>query len=201
MIRTKLAALAGAVVIAAVAAACSSGPTTKSGTETITGTESGQAVVTLLNSSANVQPVFPVFTYTGPVNTVAKNFKLPGGDAKTETDTLLTPAGNLTLTHTRTYQAGQTTKPTLTGKSGSVCIFSFTAESGTFVAVPSKSTGQFAGATGHGTYKITINMGAALPAGKTTCNVKDFGPHGPTPIAQQGTSFVFRATGPLTVKS
>ena len=196
----KLAGVAGGIAIAAVAAACSSTPATKSGTETISGTESGQAAVTLLSTNSNVQPVFPVFTYTGPVNTSAKNYKLPGGDAKTETDTLVTPVGNLTVTHTRTYQAGNNTAPTVVGLSGGVCTFAITGESGTYVTVPSKSTGQFKGATGHGTYAVTLHIGAKLPAGKTTCNIADYGNNGPTAIAQ-GSSFTFKATGPLTVPS
>jgi hypothetical protein len=196
----KLAGVAGGIAIAAVAAGCSSAPSTTSGTETISGTESGQAAVTILNSNSNTQPVFPVFTYTGPVNTSAKNYRLPGGDAKTETDTLVTPAGNLTLTHTRTYQAGNNTAPTVAGLSGGVCTFSLVAESGTYVVVPSKSTGQFKGATGHGTYVVTLHIGAKLPAGKTTCNIADYGNNGPTAIAQ-GSSFTFKATGPLTVPS
>ena len=198
--RTKLAVLAGGIAIAALAAACSSSPTTKSGTETISGTESGQAAANLLGTNSNVQPVFPVFTYTGPVNTSAKNYKLPGGDAKTETDTLVTPVGNLTLTHTRTYQAGNNTVPTVAGQSGDVCTLTLVGEKGTYVTVPAKSTGQFKGATGHGTYVITLHIGAALPAGKTACNINAFGPNGPKAIAQ-GSSFTFKASGPLTVSS
>ena len=197
--RTKLAVLAGGIAIAA--AACSSAPSTTSGTETLSGTASGQAAADNLNSNSNASPVFQTFTYTGPVNTKATNYQLPGNNnAKTATDTFVTPAGNLTVTHTRTYQAGNDVPPTLTGKTGSVCIFTLTAEKGTYVAVPAKSTGQFKGATGHGNYVITINIGATLPAGKTTCNINDFGPNGPKAIAQ-GTSFAFRATGPLTVSS
>jgi hypothetical protein len=196
--RTKLAVLAGGIAIAA--AACSSAPSTTSGTETITGTVTGQAAATLLGTNSNVQPVFPVFAYTGPVNTSAKNYKLPGGDAKTETDTLVTPVGNLTLTHTRTYQAGNNTVPTVASQSGNVCTFTLVGEKGTYVTVPAKSTGQFKNATGHGTYVITLHIGAALPAGKTTCSIADYGNNGPTAIAQ-GSSFTFKATGPLTVSS
>jgi hypothetical protein len=199
----KLAGVTGGIAIAAVAAACSSTPATKSGTETISGTESGQPAATLLNSpNSNVQPVFQTFTYVGPVNTSAKNFKLPGNgnNAKTETDTFVTSVGNLTVTHTRTYQASNSTEPTVVGLSGGVCTFAITEESGTYVTVPSKSTGQFKGATGHGTYVITLHIGAKLPAGKTTCNIADYGNNGPPAIAQ-GSSFTFKATGPLTVPS
>ena len=196
--RTKLAVLAGGIAIAA--AACSSTPSTTSGTETLSGTAGGQAAADNLNSNSNVSPVFQAFTFAGVVNTTNTNYTLPGGNnnAVTGTDTFVTAAGNLTVTHTRTYQAGNNVPPTLTGKTGSVCIFTLTAEKGTYVAVPAKSTGQFKNATGHGNYVITVNIGATLPAGKTACNINDFGPNGPKAVAQ-GTSFVFKATGPLTV--
>jgi hypothetical protein len=201
-VRTKLAALAGAIAIAVTAAACSSTPATKSGTETITGTESGQPAANNLNSNSNAAPTFQVFTYTGPVSTTVKNYTLPGGNnnAKTMTNTFVTSAGNLTITHTRTYQPGNNVAPSVTAKSGDVCTFTLVAEKGTYVTVPSKSTGQFKDATGHGTYVITLHIGAKLPAGKTTCSIADYGNNGPTAIAQ-GSSFVFKATGPLTVSS
>ena len=194
--------LAGAAAITFAAAACSSTPATRTGTETISGTESGAPAAALVNTNSNASPVFPVFTYTGLVNTTNHNYKLPGGnnDAKTATDTFVTPAGNLTVTHTRTYQPAQNTPPSLTGQTGTTCLFTLTAERGTYVTVPGKSTGQFADATGHGNYLITIHIGATLPAGKTVCALADFGANGPKAIPT-GTSFVFTATGPLTVKS
>ena len=196
----KLAVLAGGIAIAA--AACSSGPTTTTGTETITGTATGQAAAANLNNpNQNAPLAFPTFTYTGPVNTTVKNYTLPGGNnAKTQTDVLKTPVGNLAITHTRTYQPPNNAPPTLTGQSGNVCTFTLIGEKGTYVTVPANSTGQFKDATGHGTYVITINIGAALPAGKTTCNINDFGTNGPKAIAQ-GSSILFKATGPLTVSS
>jgi hypothetical protein len=193
--------LAGAAAITMTAAACSSTPATKTGTETISGTESGALAAALVNTNSNVSPVFPVFSYSGVVNTTDHNYKLPGnGDAATATDTFVTSAGNLTVTHTRTYQPAQNTPPSLTGQTGTTCLFTLTAEKGTYVTVPGESTGQFADATGHGNYLITLHIGATLPAGKTVCALADFGANGPKAIPT-GTSFVFTATGPLTVKS
>ena len=193
-------ALAGAAALAVAATACSSTSATRTGTETISGTETGAPAAALVNTNSNASPVFPVFTYAGVVNTVNKNYKLPGNnDAKTATDTFVTSAGNLTVTHTRTYQPAQNTPPSLTGQTGSTCLFTLTAERGTYVTVPAKSTGQFNDATGHGNYLITLHIGAKLPAGKTVCALADFGANGPKAIPT-GTSFVFTATGPLTVK-
>ena len=87
---------------------------------------------------------------------------------------------------------------TVTGQTGTTCLFTLAAERGTYVTVPAKSTGQFKDATGHGTYVITLNIGAALPTGKTVCALSDFGKNGPKAIPT-GTSFVFHATGPLSV--
>jgi hypothetical protein len=197
--RTKLAVLAGGIAIAA--AACSSAPSTTSGTETITGTVTGAAAVKSL-SSDSAALTFPVFTYTGPVSTTVSNYALPGGNnnAKTATDTLKTSVGDLTITHTRTFpaDANQLPAPSATTRSGNVCIFTINAENGTYVV--KSGTGQFKGATGSGKYSMVIHLGATLPAGKTTCSVSDYGANGPNPVPQ-GTSFVFKASGPLTVSS
>ena len=174
------------------------------GTETITGSVTGQPAATMMNTSSNVQPVFPVFTYTGPVNTTVSHYTLPGGNntAKTQTDALKTSVGNLTVTHTRTSVDTGNTFPTpaATRQTGpTTCLFVINAEKGTYVTVPAKSTGAFAGATGHGMYTITIHLAATLPAGKTTCSISDYGKDGPKAIPA-GTTFTFKATGPLTVK-
>jgi hypothetical protein len=196
----KLAGVAGGIAIAAVAAACSSAPSTTSGTETITGTVTGAAAVKSL-SSDSAALTFPVFTYTGPVSTTVSNYALPGGNNnKTATDTLKTSVGNLTITHTRTSAdiGNALPTPSATTRSGNTCIFTINAENGTYVV--KSGTGQFKGATGSGKYSSVIHLGATLPAGKTTCSVSDYGANGPNPIPQ-GTSFVFKASGPLTVSS
>lgn len=216
-------ALAGVAALTLAAAACSSTSSTapsktgspslpssalpssssETGTETITGTVTGKAAAAMMNTTANVQPVFPTFVYTGPVNTTVTNYTLPGGNstAKTQTDTLKTADGNLTITHTRTSPeiTNQLPAPSATRQNGDVCLFTINAETGTYVVAPAKSTGEFTGATGHGAYTITINIAATLPAGKTTCSIADYGKNGPTAIAA-GTSFAFKASGPLTVK-
>ena len=58
-----------------------------------------------------------------------------------------------------------------------------------------QSTGKFAGATGSGTYAITILAEANLLPGKTTCSANNTG----NAIAK-GASITFKATGPLTLK-
>ena len=57
--------LAGAAAITWRPAACSSTPATRTGTETISGTESGAPAAALVNTNSNASPVFPVFTYAG----------------------------------------------------------------------------------------------------------------------------------------
>lgn len=196
----KLAVLAGGIAIAA--AACSSGPTTTSGTETITGTATGQAAAANLNNPNQNAPLgFPTFTYAGPVNTSVSSYTLPGGNGQgTQTGTLKTPAGNLVITHTRTYSLPNNAAPPLIAKSGDVCIFGAAVQKGTYVVDGSKSTGKFHNATGHGNYAVTIHIGATMPKGKTTCNIDDYGQSGPTAVAT-GSSVLFKATGPLTVSS
>ena len=68
-------------------------------------------------------------------------------------------------------------------------MFTLTAERGTYVTVPAKSTGQFKDATGHGTYVITLNIGAKLPTGKTVCALANFGANGPKPFPRGPRSF------------
>jgi len=64
-----------------------------------------------------------------------------------------------------------------------------------YTVLGSKSTGKFAGATGGGTYAITILAEANLLPGKTTCSANNTG----NAIAK-GASITFKATGPLTLK-
>ncbi len=60
----------------------------------------------------------------------------------------------------------------MTGKSGSTCYFTQNGGTGTYTVLGSKSTGKFAGATGSGTYAITLLAEANLLAGRTTCSAK-----------------------------
>jgi len=204
----KLAYLAGAIALATTVGACSSSgssasssstsakpsATPMSGTEAVTGTVTGAAAAKLLNSNSNAGPAFPSLVFTGPVNTTIKGpVGLGGGNAKTATHTFVTPAGNFTVQHTAKTN-GQA-QPTITGKSGSTCYLKLDGGTGTYTVLGSKSTGKFAGATGSGTYAITILAEANLLPGKTTCSANDTG----NAIAK-GASITFKATGPLTLK-
>jgi hypothetical protein len=60
----------------------------------------------------------------------------------------------------------------------------------------SQSTGKFAGATGNGSYAITILGAAPLLAGKTTCTTPNTGD-----VVPQGASINFRAVGPIVPNS
>ena len=56
--------------------------------------------------------------------------------------------------------------------------------------------GKFAGATGSGTYAITLLAEANLLPGKTSCSANNTGN-----VIAKGASITFKATGPLTLKS
>jgi hypothetical protein len=207
-IMRKLAVLAGAVALAAMVGACSSSggsassstsakatATPMSGTETFTGSVTGAAAAKLLNSNSNTGPSFSSLVFTGPVTTTIRGPVGLGndGNAKTATHTFVTPAGNFTVQHT-TKTNGQA-QPTVTGKSGSTCYFSQNIGTGGYTVLGSKSTGKFAGATGSGTYAITILAEANLLAGKTTCSANNTGN-----VMATGASITFKGSGPLTLK-
>jgi hypothetical protein len=204
----KVAVLAGAVALAATVGACSSSgssassstsakatATPASGTETLTATVTGAAVAKLLNSNSNAAPSFPSLVFTGPVDTTVSGPVSLGnnGTAKTATHTFVTPVGNFTAQ--RTVKTKAQTQPTVTGKSGKTCYFTLNGGTGSYVVLGSKSTGKFAGATGSGTYAVTILAEANLLAGKTTCSAKNTGR-----VAVKGASITFKASGPLTLK-
>jgi len=198
--------LAGAIVLTVAVGACSSsGSSTSSGasssanatasplsaTETFTGTITGATAAKFLNSNAS--PSFPSLVFTGPVDTTIKGpVVLGSGNAKTATHTFVTPAGKLTVQRTAKAKVGQ---PTVTGKSGKTCYFTADGGTGTYTVLGSKSTGKFAGATGSGTYAITIVAEANLLSGKTTCSAKNTGR-----VAVSGASITFKASGPLMLK-
>jgi hypothetical protein len=203
----KPACLAGAIALAITVGACSSSgssasgstsakpaATPRSGTETLVGTVTGAAAAKLLNSNSNVGLSFSSLVFTGPVSTTIKGpVGLGGGKAKTATHTFVTPAGNFTIQ--RTAKTNGQAQPTVTGKSGSTCYFTQNGGTGTYTVLGSKSTAKFAGATGSGTYAITILAAANLLRGKTTCSAKNTGT-----VAVKGASITFKATGPLTLK-
>ena len=191
---------AGVLVLSAGLAAC--GSSTKSvahsaavgsvravsGTEVIRAQITGAKAAKDIGSNSNAPLVFPAAAFTGPVVTHVRPFKLGNGKGSA----FRTPAGVLYLTHSK----GTSQKnPAVTGQSGRVCYFRQVASEGTWTAVPGKSTGKFAGASGHGTFTLTIIAAADLLPGKTKCTTGNTG----NPLAK-GASIVFEASGPLTVK-
>ena len=109
---------------------------TMTGPEVITGSAHGKAAL------ANVTPL--PLTLAGLVATTEPGFKLgPGGG---NTHTLMTKAGDLTVTVTGKPMNTQTTNT-------KTCYFTYTSRQ-TLKFVPGKSTGKFAGATGPGAVQI-----------------------------------------------
>jgi hypothetical protein len=164
-----------------------------SGIETLTGTLTGAAAAKWLNSYGNAAPSFASLVLTGPVDTVISGPVILGtGSATTARQTFVTPAGNFTVQYTeKTIGGGQ---PTVSRKSGSTCYFRLDGGTGTYTVLGSKSTGKFAGATGHGTYAITILAAANLLANKTFCDLI------PGYALAGGASVTFKASGPLTLR-
>jgi hypothetical protein len=194
-----IAALAGVSIAGISVAACSTSssstattPTTTSGVETLHGAVTGSAAAANLNSNSNAPLQFPVFTYSGPVNLTVKPFTLPGNGAS-GTNTL---PGGLRVHHVSTLPASSSNAPPpakWTLKGGN-CYFAATFDKGNY-SVVSGSTGKFAGATGHGSYLITVTGSAPLAKGKTTCSFTSIGP-----VSAQGASIAFAGGGPLKVK-
>jgi hypothetical protein len=192
-----------ALGIAGLAAACSSSTTTStttttssthSGTETLSGTITGQAAIkTLENQNSNAPLIFPKFTWSGVVNTTAVNESIGSGGNGTEY-TFPTPAGDFALIHTSKNQNGT---GSATGPVRGVCSFK-DVTSGTYTVVADKSTGSFNGATGHGTFAITITGTGPITPKATKCTV---GNNGPNVGGIKSASIAFSASGPLTVKS
>jgi hypothetical protein len=103
-------------------------------------------------------------------------------------------AGNFTVS-LRLRNQPQTQR-TWTGEHGGMCTFTQNARTGNYVVEGSQSTGTFAGATGNGSYAISIHGAAPLLAGKTTCTTLNTGD-----VVSQGASINLRAVGPLARKS
>lgn len=179
--RTVLAASTLAAGIGLLAAACggsASGATAqKSGTETISGKLTGQAAL-----ASN--PVFHL-TFSGPVKTTATH---PLGTApkKGQTTTIKTAAGDFAIV----TGTSSTTEKLL---STSTCRVEFSTTV-PYTVSGSKSTGQFAGAAGHG--RAAVLFAGDLPKlSNGKCNT--------SASAQPKTSTVvatFTAAGPLTLK-
>lgn len=188
----KLACLAGAIAVAAGVGACG-GSSKVSGTETLTGVVGGAAAANLLNSNANVAVRFSSLVFAGPVKTSVANISLGNNSGRTANHTFVTPAGNFTVT--RTVKSKGEPNPSLTGKNGSTCYFTENAGTGSYIVDGSKSTGKFAGASGSGTYSLTIVAAASLLPGKTSCSGNNTGK-----VTAKGTAITFKASGPMTAK-
>ena len=192
--RALVATLSGAVALAiGLAAGSSAASGSSSGTETLTGVVSGAAAAKLLNSNSNPPLKFTSLVFRGPVNISISNAVIGSGKSVTATHAFVTPAGNLTVTRTVT-STGQA-QPSVTGKTGNTCHFTQNIGTGTYTVDSSKSTGKFAGATGSGTFAVTIVASADLSAGKTTCSANNTGK-----VMATGALITFKASGPLTLK-
>jgi len=192
-----LAAVTGAITLAAALAACSSSgssstssgptaktPTVKATTETAYGKVTGAAVV------SNSAPVFPL-KFTGVVNTTGK-VTLPSGNSTHATLTFTTGAGNLVVD---AYAPGASSNsPGTPVGPASACRFASTLHA-TYTVDGSKSTGKFAGATGSGKAAVFFEASAPkLSDGKCNLSSNAQPLTTPTPIA------TFSSTGPMTVK-
>ena len=143
----------------------------RSGTETITASSTSPSATVTIHASG-------VFTATG-------TFKLPSGNGAAVVHFVF-PHGTLTAdaSKSKTASAHVNTK---------TCAVS-QVSSGTYTISPSKSTGTYAGATGHGTYAATF--AAVLPKLKDgKCDLSNSA----QPV--KGTTHVIvTVRGPLTLK-
>jgi len=179
--RTVLAATTLAAGIGLLAAGCggsaNGAAATKSGTETISGTLTGaQAMAS--------NPTFRL-TFRGPVNTTAD---IPiHSQTKGQANTFKTGAGNLVVTATGPVASTQRLLST------STCRFEI-GRSQAYTVDGSKSTGQFAGATGNGRAAVTVQ--ATLPKlSNGKCNTSTSA----QPVKNSAMA-TFKAAGPLTLK-
>jgi hypothetical protein len=177
----KLAGVAGGIAIAAVAAACSSAPSTTSGTETWQGKVTGAAVVT------SQSPTYHL-TFTGPVQATS-TWAPPNNNNTKATVTFKTTAGNLVVNADLPDNANP---PTSVNKT--TCFFTSTI-TGTYTVVGSQSTGKFKDATGHGNIKdVFAAYAPKLKSG--ACNESNNVQ--PLPTGAYSTLVV---SGPMTVTS
>lgn len=133
-----LVAAASATLMIASAGFAVASPAAKTvtGPEVIAGAAYGKAAI------ENVTPI--PLTFAGVVATTDRGFTLGNGNSNTHT--LATPVGKLTVTGVG--------KETMTqAMNARTCYFSYTARQ-QFNFVPGKSTGKFAGASGPGAYQV-----------------------------------------------
>jgi len=183
-----------AVAAAAALAGCSSGsssatgtvtshpastrPATVSGTERFSGTVRGAAVV------ANRPPTYPLM-FTGPVAATG-TFTPPDSNSTHQVGVFRTSAGNLVLTAT---VSGLNAQPQ---RAGAGCLFRVPIRA-VYVVDGARSTGRFAGATGHGT--LTADTRFTVPRKNGQCDTSRTA----QPVAGSAVS-VLTASGPLNVR-
>ncbi len=180
--RTVLATTTLAAGIGLLAAGCggsaNGAAATTSGTETITGTLNGAAAM------AN-NPVFHL-TFRGPVNTTASETLGAGPPKEGQSHTFKTDAGDLAVVINKVTDSAKLL-------STSTCRFA-AATTVTYTVSGDKSTGQFAGATGHG--QAVALLEANLPKlSNGKCNESS----NAQPAASTAVS-TFKGAGPLTLK-
>jgi hypothetical protein len=177
LIATTLAAGIGLLAAAGCGGSANGAAASKSGTETISGTLKGEAAMA-------TNPVFHL-TFSGPVNTTA-TFPLGTAPRKGQTHTFKTGAGDFVIV----TGTSSTTQRLL---STSTCRFEFSTTV-PYTVSGSRSTGQFAGASGSG--KALVGFAGDLPKlGNGKCNTST------TAVPKVNTVVsTFKAAGPLTLK-
>jgi hypothetical protein len=168
---------AGIGLLAAGSGGSASAAATKSGTETISGILRGEAAM-----AAN--PVFRL-TFRGPVNTTA-TFPLGNAPRKGQPFAFKTGAGDFVIV----AGTSSTTQKLL---STSTCRFEFSTTL-PYTVSGSRSTGQFAGATGAGR-AVVVFLGDLPKLSNGTCNTSATA----VPTVSTVVS-TFKAAGPLTLK-
>jgi hypothetical protein len=159
-------------------------PTPGVSTETITATITGAKAAADLNSHSSAPLVFPVMRFTGTVSTSVRRLSLGGG--KAGTSVFKTPAGHLDVRHVQTSSG----RRTWTGPLDGVCMFTAVFSAGRWTATG--GTGKFAGASGHGTFRVTASGATALKKHKTRCSAATTGR-----VQSAGAEITFTASGTL----
>ena len=178
----RAAPVAGLGVLALLAAAgCGSTTTTtaKTGTETLSGKVTGAAAV----AASTTIPL----KLAGVVNTTSS---ITLNSSKSTSSVFRTPAGDLAVTHTNSNGTGSIVNPAKCEFRQVIAV--------TYTVIGSKSTGKFAGASGHG--KVTLIFegdGPKYTSGskKGQCNQSNNAQ--PLPA---GAFSTFTGAGPLTIK-
>jgi hypothetical protein len=166
-----IAASALSLVLAASSAASASAAADRSGTEVIAGSTTNLAIII---SNTTVVPV----QASGVVNSVGT---VPLSGPSNATSSLNFRAGKLTVHHKQTSSKQSTNLKT--------CVVS-QAQGGVYTVVG--GTGQFRGATGHGTFKVAFTITfPRLKNGKCNTSAKA------VPVSGK---ISFLAFGPLSVK-